>query len=188
MIFLIIIFAYILCHGLVALLITPLQSIFFPELTVFASLVYLPHGVRVLATWAYGWRAIPALVVGVSLSAYIFTPSEDLNILEPALLEGIVVGAVSAFAAFELMRLFGYDCYFGRLRALNWKGLIAVGALASLVNSIGQTLVYSGLIGLRQVPGALFVYAAGDLVGLILCMVALMFVFRWLRIFGRPGD
>lgn len=184
MTFVIIVFAYVLCHGLVALLVTPIQSIFFPELTLFASLVYLPHGVRVLATWAYGWRAIPPLVVGVGLSAYIFTPSEDLNMLEPALLEGILVGAVSAFVAFELMRFFGRDCYFRGSRKLNWKGLIAVGALASAINSIGQTAVYSGLIGLRHVPGALFVYALGDLVGLIVCMVALMIIFRWFRILG----
>ena len=182
--FLLVVLAYVLCHGLTAMVVTPIQSVFLPEMTVFASLIYLPHGVRVLATWAYGWKAIPALILGVSLSALIFSPSEDINFLEPALLEGILVGSASAYIAFELMRLAGFDFYFGRSRKLQWKGMIAVGALSSVINSFGQTLVYSGLIDLEKVIGVWAIYATGDLIGLIVCMVVLMLVFRWNRIFG----
>ena len=93
------------------MVVTPIQSVFLPEMTVFASLIYLPHGVRVLATWAYGWKAIPALIVGASLSVLLFSPSEDLNFLEPALIESLLVGAASAYIAFELLRLAGFDFY-----------------------------------------------------------------------------
>ena len=182
--FFIIIAAYVLCHGLTALVVTPVQSIVLPEITVFASLVYLPHGVRVLATWILGWKAVPALVAGVSISAWIWSPSEDLNFLEPALAGGILVGSASAFVAFEIARLVGINVYLGGSRRLKWKGLIAVGALSSVVNSLGQTLVYSGIIDLEKVIGVWAVYAIGDLVGLIACMVVLMFVFRWSRVFG----
>ena len=182
--FFIIIAAYVLCHGLTALVVTPVQSIVLPEITVFASLVYLPHGVRVLATWILGWKAVPALVAGVSISAWIWSPSEDLNFLEPALAGGILVGSASAFVAFEIARLVGINVYLGGSRKLKWKGLIAVGALSSVVNSLGQTLVYSGIIDLEKVIGVWAVYAIGDLVGLIACMVVLMFVFRWSRVFG----
>lgn len=182
--FFIIIAAYVLCHGLTALVVTPVQSIVLPEITVFASLVYLPHGVRVLATWILGWKAVPALVAGVSISAWIWSPSEDLNFLEPALAGGILVGSASAFVAFEIARLVGINVYLGGSRRLKWKGLIAVGALSSVVNSFGQTLVYSGIIDLEKVIGVWAVYAIGDLIGLIVCMVFLMFVFRWSRVFG----
>ena len=181
--FLIIVLLYVLSHGLTALVVTPVQNIFLPEVTVFASLMYLPHGVRVLATWAYGWKAIPALIVGVSLSAWLFSPSEDLNFLEPALIEGILVGAASAFIAFELARFAGYNFYFGGSKKLRWKGMIAVGGLASVINSLGQTLVYSNLIDLEKIIGVWAVYAVGDLIGLIVCMVVLMLVFRWSRAF-----
>ena len=181
--FLIIVFAYVLCHGLTALVVTPVQSLVLPEVTVFASLIYLPHGVRVLATWAYGWKAVPALIVGTSLSVWLFSAPEDVNFLQPALIEGILVGSASAFVAFEITRLAGFDFYFGGSRKLQWKGLIAVGALSSVINSLGQTLVYSGLIDLEKVIGVWAIYAAGDLIGLVMCMVALMFVFRWDRMF-----
>lgn len=182
--FWIIVLLYILCRGLTALVVTPIQSVFLPEVTVFASLMYLPHGVRVLATWAYGWKAVPALTVGVSLSVWLFSPSEELKFLEPALLEGILVGSVSAFAAFELARLAGYNLYFGGSKKLRWKGMIAVGALSSVINSLGQTLVFSDLIDWEKIIGVWAVYAAGDLIGLIVCMIALMFVFRWSRVFS----
>ena len=50
----IVIVAYMLAHGLTAWLITPVQALLLPDVTAFASLVYLPHGVRVLATWLLG--------------------------------------------------------------------------------------------------------------------------------------
>jgi hypothetical protein len=184
---LVIIFCYVLCYGLTALVVTPIQSVFLPEITVFASLVYLPHGVRVLATWAFGWKAIPALVLGAYVSVGLFNSPEDLFLSDPALLGGIIIGSVSAFAAFELVRFFGYDLYFGRLRKLPWKGVIAIGVLASAINSMGQSLVYSGLIGLEKVAETSVVFAFGDLVGLIVCMVTLMFIFRWHRLFGPYG-
>ena len=59
MTYLLIVLAYVFCHGLTSLVVTPVQSILLPEITMFASLIYLPHGVRVLASWASGWKAIP---------------------------------------------------------------------------------------------------------------------------------
>jgi hypothetical protein len=182
--FLIIVLVYVLAHGLTALVVTPVQNFFLPDLTVFASLMYLPHGVRVLATWAYGWRAVSALIAGVSLSAWLFSPSEDLNFLEPALIEGILVGSASAFIAFELLRIAGFDLYLGGSEKLQWKGMISVGALASVINSFGQTLVYSDLIDLEKIIKVWAVYAVGDLIGLIVSMVVLMLVFRWSRAFS----
>ena len=178
--FAIIILAFVFCHGLTALVVAPVQSLVLPEITVFASLAYLPHGVRVLATWAFGWKALPALIMGSGLSAWIFRSSEELTLLEPALVQGILIGAVSAFLAFEIARLAGFNFYFGGRRKLHWKGMIAVGALSSVINSLGQTLVHSGLIDIELVTGIWTIFMIGDLVGLIVCMVALMFIFRWI--------
>jgi hypothetical protein len=61
--------------------------------------------------------------------------------------------------------------------------MIAVGALASVINSLGQTLVFFDLIDLEKIIGVWAVYAVGDLIGLVVCMVVLMLVFRWSRAF-----
>ncbi|NVK15869.1 MAG: hypothetical protein HWE35_16980 [Rhodobacteraceae bacterium] len=177
--------AYIICHGLTAWVVTPVQGIFLPEITVFASLVYLPHGVRILAVWLLGWRAVLPLVAGAFLSELIFTEAGVRQVMEPVLLQSIAVGAVSAYAAFEIAGLFGRNLYAGQSRRISWNSLLAVGALASLVNSAGQSVVFSGLIFPGDQLPVMAVYAAGDLLGLAVCMLALTLIFRWLRLAGK---
>lgn len=177
--------AYVLCFALTAFLVTPLQRMILPEVTAFASLCFFPHGVRVLATWAFGWRAIPGLFMGAVVSLVLLTPTDYADLLRPAVLESILLGSVVAYAIFEGARLFGYDFYWSPSNKLGWKSLVIIGAAASVANSVGNTLIYSGLIGINQPMGVLFIHAAGDLIGLIACMLALMLGFRWVRHFHR---
>ncbi|WP_323784396.1 hypothetical protein [Leisingera sp.] len=176
--------AYIICHGLTAWAVTPVQQLFLPEITVFASLIYLPHGVRVLSVWLLGWKAVPPLAAGAVLSELIFTPGTVLPVGEPVLWQSIAVGAFSAYAAFEIAWLFGWTLYAGQTRRIAWTGLLAVGGLASVINSLGQSVVFSGLIFPGGQLPVMAVYAAGDLIGLAVCMIALMLIFRWLRLAG----
>lgn len=177
--------AYVVCHGLTAWVVTPVQRLFLPEITVFASLVYLPHGVRVLAVWLFGWRACLPLAAGALLADALFTAADVRQLLEPVLLQSVAVGALSGFAAFELFRLAGRRLYAGQARRLSWTGLLAVGAVASVINSLGQIVVFSGFIFAGQQLPVMLVYAAGDLIGLSVCMLGLMLIFRWLRLAGQ---
>ncbi|KIC22001.1 hypothetical protein RA20_02495 [Leisingera sp. ANG-Vp] len=176
---------YIVCHGLTAWVVTPVQKLFFPELTVFASLVYLPHGVRVLSVWLFGWKAVPPLAVGAFLSELMFTEAGIRQLMQPVLLESIAVGALSALAAFGLFQLLGRPLFAGQARRMAWKWLLGAGALASVINSIGQSVVFSGLIFPGDQLPVMAIYAAGDLIGLTVCMFALMLIFRWLRLAGQ---
>lgn len=177
--------AYVICHGLTAWVVTPVQNLFLPDITVFASLVYLPHGVRVLSVWLLGWKAVLPLAAGALLAELLFTSANVRQLMEPVLLESIAVGAVSALAAFELARLLGRNLYAGQSRRMAWSGLLAIGAVASVLNSLGQSLVFSGLIFPGDQLPVMAVYAAGDLIGLAVCMVVLMLIFRWFRLAGK---
>nr|WP_273545098.1 hypothetical protein [Heliomarina baculiformis] len=167
-----------------AMLITPLQSRFIPEITAFASLVYLPHGVRVLSTWLAGRMAFLPLFFGAFLAELLFTPADVSRVTDPVILVSLVVGASSAVLAFELLRLLGYNLYDGRKLRIHWKWLLLVGMLASVINSIGQSLVFAGLILPERVFAVVMTYAIGDLIGLIVTTFVLMFFFRWIRL--RP--
>lgn len=184
--------AYVAGFALTSFVIAPVQGLFFPEITVFASLMYLPHGIRVLATWALGWRAIPVLAIANYLAASLFMPDSTLTFLEPAHAMGVLVGAVSAYAAFEISRAIGVNLYFGKGQRLSWKGILVVGVLASVINAIAQSYVYGGLIDIGDRLPVLMVYLLGDVIGLIVCLVALMFVFRWQRLWSgtdtSPGS
>jgi hypothetical protein len=184
--YLIAILAYVVAFGLTTFVIAPVQGLFLPEITVFASLMYLPHGIRILATWALGWRAVPALVLANLAASALFVPDSTLQFLESAHAMGVFVGAVSAFAAFEISRALGVNLYFGGAQQINWKGILSVGILASIINSIGQSYVYGDLIALGDRLPVLMVYLLGDVIGLIACLIALMLVFRWQRLRGAP--
>jgi hypothetical protein len=59
---------------------------------------------------------LPALILGTSLSVWLFSAPEDVSFLQPALIEGILVGSASAFVTFEVARLAGFNLYFGGSR------------------------------------------------------------------------
>lgn len=179
--FLIVMVTYIVCHGATALIVTPIQEYFISEVTVFASLMYLPHGVRVLATWLLGWKAIVPLFLGSYISEILFTPDHVRAIIEPVVLVSISVGAVSALAGFALVKLFGRNIKASEKPTIVWKWLLLVGAVASVFNSLGQSIVFSGLIVPQDVFAVFATYAAGDLIGLLVTMVALLLIFRWIR-------
>ncbi|MBE9636226.1 hypothetical protein IQ782_05175 [Salipiger pacificus] len=175
--------AYVLAHGLTALLITPLQARLLPDVTAFASLMYLPHGVRVLSTWLMGRLSVIPLGLGAFLSEVLFTPVEVSSATDPVILLSIAVGGVSALLAFELMGLVGHRIYAGQNKRIHWKWLLLAGMLASVFNSLGQSLVFSGKVLPDHAIAVLAVYAVGDLVGLVATTLVLMFVFRWIRVF-----
>ncbi len=173
--------AFAVCFAVTTYIVAPLQGLLFPDITVFASLMFLPHGVRVLATWAYGWRAIPGLLIGSVIAGWMIIAPSNFAILEPQLVYGALIGAMSAYVSFELARLVGVNCYLNGGQRLNWRGLLAIGALSSLINSVGHTVNYSGVADLSSNFGLWATFKVGDMMGLIVCMLALMFAFRWAR-------
>lgn len=134
----------------------------------------------------FGWRAIAPLIVGSLVADLLFTPSYISNVVDAMLLESILVGAVSAFLAFEVFKLLGKNFYVSEERTLHWKQILLIGAIASLINSIGQSIVYSELFPVHHDGLAVpLVYLFGDFVGLVLTMLALMLIFRWIRLAGN---
>ncbi|NIZ14845.1 hypothetical protein [Phaeobacter sp. HF9A] len=177
---------YVLCHGLTAWVFSPIQSYFLSEITIFASLVYLPHGVRVLSTWLIGARAIIPLILGAVASELIFTQPQTWERMQHILWLSLVVSAVSAYVAFRLMHVFGASVWNCNRRRMNWRQLLVVGLLASVVNSVGQTVAFSGVIAPNLLLGVVVTYAAGDMIGQCVAMFVLMMIFRALRLRQQP--
>jgi len=55
--FAIISIAYIASYTLVVGFLSPLQHLIFPTFTTSISLLFLPHGIRILAAYYYGWKS-----------------------------------------------------------------------------------------------------------------------------------
>ncbi|GGA94738.1 hypothetical protein [Allosediminivita pacifica] len=169
---------YVASHAITALCITPLQSYVLGDATTYASLLYLPHGIRVLSVWFLRWKAVPGLILGGALSEWIFTDPETLRTLAPVLVPSILVGALSTIVIFETLRHLGTSGYAGTGRRVEGRALVVVGLASSLLNSIGQMIVFDSYVSPGSSTGIMLLYAVGDIAGMFAVLFAGLWVYR----------
>ena len=129
-------------------------------------MLFLPHGIRVFATYFMGFRALPPLLIGQLICLQLFPhPGSSLAMC--------LAGACCAPLAFEMFKQAGINLYYSKgTQSLNWQVLLLVGIIASLINDIGSRLILS-----VEAPAALFspsyflFVMIGDITGLIVCIV-----------------
>jgi hypothetical protein len=155
----------------------PVQALFFPEFSSRASLLFLPHGVRVLSAWLLGWRSVLALLPGVII---VFVYFAGLGALEPSRLAGIAIAVTVPAACFYLLRRMGWDLRPAPGRKPCWICIMIAGLLISFFTS--PLTNYALGSGLEDY----IAYLIGDVFGLFFLMLMLMLIFRLLRRSG-PG-
>lgn len=181
--------AYIVTYVLHSQVIAPLEMLYDNVLTGFASLFFLPHAVRVLSVWMLGPKALIGLLPAHLLVAVVRAIYTGRELFDPAIVLGPLVASLSAVVAFELFRMANLNLYVDSLKgALNWRTMMLVGAIASVFNSIGLTLVYRGYIDQASMYTLMTKYLVGDILGLFLGLLILMFFFRWLKLTDRAFD
>ena len=167
--------AYIVAFLVTEFVLYPLQIKVIPEFQSFAFLVYLPHGVRVLAAWLLGWRSVIALAPGAFVAQYyLFSRATgDISGLAVFVI-GIVVGAL----AFSLFRIAGMNAFAGTDHKPCWECVMAVGVLASVLNAVLSNLV----LGTFAID--FMAYLVGDTFGLFTLVLLLVLIFRQFRLRG----
>lgn len=143
----------------------PLQDMIFPGLAQYLSLVFLPHGVKVLATAVAGARAIPGLAIGSGLSAYFFWDVTDLRLMFGLTL----VAATTAWIVFEVLHKIGFNAYFLSLTGQQppVRNLIAAGILCSVANGVLMSVVLASMDQPPSFSWIILTIAVGDLLGLL---------------------
>lgn len=165
----------------------PVEASLLPTYSKIASLMFLPHAVRVLATAIIGPKAFfplfPATLVGNLLRSRSFEVSFDGTSLLM-----VLVGAASAPAAYILLKtVLGERLDFSRAM-LNWRYVFLIGIIASAINSIGLVSIYIMPAEIGFTLGLMLRYFVGDIFGLFVGLVVLMFTFRILRGVGEIGS
>ncbi|HSF64104.1 MAG TPA: hypothetical protein VLA78_06935 [Paracoccaceae bacterium] len=160
----------------------PLQTSVVPEIDLTATLVFLPHGVKIVAAWMFGWRALayllPALAWRIANGGAIDIPRIEFAVMATFLM-------ASAPLAFSLMRAFGIDVIGDRALAMNWRVLMFVGLVSSVMNAVAiHVIAFHELPATEHLPG-MFRIVAGDMVGLFVVLALLMLGARWLRGWGQ---
>ena len=151
------------------------HRLIFPN-TPYALLIFLPAGLRLLTTWYFGARAILPLFLGGLLTIWLYGNYASTSLAVAQAL----VGSVSAYLAFELFRICGYDLYASPCTtdeapvAPHWRNLFLVGLFFSVFNGLLASILYYNTLSSDNLLPFLLIYIAGDMVGLLAVLMALM--------------
>ncbi len=162
--------AYVLASILTFAVLMPLQNVFFPEYPSRASLLFLPHGVRVLSAWLLGWRAIFALLPGVFI---VFAYLGGTDVFMPSRLMAIAIAVLTVPAVFYLLKAIGWDLFPRSDRKPCWICVMGVGIITSFLVS-GLTNLAFGSATVEYIA-----FLIGDISGLFFLMLGLYFAFRF---------
>jgi hypothetical protein len=169
-VFLVLSLAYITSYTLTNGFVAPLQSMFLPNYTTTISLLFLPHGVRILAAYYYGWKSFFFLMPSAYLMWFVivYGANVPLHPLQP------IFSSLSCIIGVMIIT----KNKTGHLEK-EWKILILGGLIGSSLNGISSSFLQNNGI----ITSSFFDYIVGDMLGQIILMVMLLYVFKFLRVF-----
>ena len=169
--------AFVLAYALVDLVVEPVQRYFVSVTAITGSLLFIPHGIRVLAVWLCGVRAILPLIAAELFSCiFLWQPDVGLDVL----LGSSMVGGLCVYLTFEVFRLAGIEMRpDGKDSALtSWKSLILIASIASVFNSIGKQIFFGSLAPLADEIVSIAMFWIGDTLGTFACLLLLIGIRR----------
>lgn len=168
--------AFMAAFVLTFTVVMPVQDAVLPAFGNYASLLFLPHGIRVIAAWLYGWRSLILLAPGSILAhSYLYGASGFSIDYMVAVFFGVFCAALS----FWFFALLGWDFRVDQVRRVNWREVMLAGVAASVLNAVGTKLFFGNDIATAS---ARFI---GDVAGMFVCFFLLMLIFRFARRLGE---
>lgn len=163
----------------VTVVIFPLQTrfLYFADI---ASILFLPHGVRIISTWLAGARAILPLTLAEIIAASTVWGWAGLH-SNWSLLAASFVGGISAYATFWIFNMAGISCSIKDHGVKLWRVLLLVAVGASVINSIGKAVFLGAAYNPIDTTKVIGTFMFGDVAGAAICLFIMLFVFRVLR-------
>ena len=178
--FAVIALAYIVGYLLVDYIVAPIQYLYLSRDFTVGSLLFVPHGIRVLAVWLCGSRAIlPLIIAELLCTVLLWQPDVAIS----TSLGSSMVGGICVYLTFELFRLAGIEMHpDGKDSALtNWRSLILLASIASVFNSVGKQIFFESLAPLTDEILILAMFWVGDTLGTFACLLLLIGIRRGFR-------
>ena len=157
---------YILAYFLVWAVITPVQEALIPEITRYASLLFLPHGIRVLSASLLGARSVPAMIIGELAGNYLFAGVTDPTLL---VMSALVAGTVT-WVVFEGLRALDLSPFYEHVtdeppafHTLLLAGILAAAANAFFLSSLMEDHSMTG----GHVTTMIAALMTGDVTGML---------------------
>jgi hypothetical protein len=134
----------------------------------------------------FGWRSVPYLLIAntVMVAFYHYvSPDSPAMDASPERIMSWMLTSVVAVTAIDLFKASGMKIGTGiaEINADTWKQLLFVGFISSVLNSFGQSLIFSGQIMPNEGLNVMIGFLVGDTSGTLLCFLSLLFLFRGYR-------
>ena len=180
--FTIVVVSFLASYLLVAKVLTPIQSHYISDSDL-VSLLFLPHGVRVLACVLYG----PRLGAFYLFSATLLTGFwvGRIGDYEPLTLTLLYsVGSLCVPIAFIFLQFIHEDTKIGLTKVNNntIKTIAYLALISSILNSIGHALVLDGFSDFSVQPRIILKFLFGDLLGALVLFLCLRFVLNRIKL------
>jgi hypothetical protein len=162
---------------LVDYIVAPVQYLYLSRDFTVGSLLFIPHGIRVLAVWLCGSRAIlPLIIAELFCTVILWQPDVAIS----TSLGSSMVGGLCVYLTFEVFRLAGIEMRpDGKDSALtNWRSLILLASIASVFNSVGKQIFFGSLVPLADEILILGIFWVGDTLGTFACLILLIGIRR----------
>ena len=175
--FAVIALAYTVGYLLVDYIVAPVQYLYLSRDFTVGSLLFIPHGIRVLAVWLCGSRAILPLIISELLcTVLLWQPDVAIS----TSLGSSMVGGLCVYLTFEVFRLAGIEMRpDGKDSALtNWRSLILLASIASVFNSVGKQIFFGSLAPLGDEILIMGIFWIGDTIGTFACLLLLIGIRR----------
>ena len=145
------------------------------------SLVYIPHGVRVMAMCYFGYRSIPALYAVEITGPTMVHPEQYFDVWPFA----SIASLLSVVAACEIVKWSHTNTkgtIFMPINFTNYRSLVLVIVLSGLLNAISSNLVTSLLAGIDLSVTVIARFFVGDVLGAFVLVLFLSALFTTLRV------
>ena len=163
-------------------LILPFEILIFSQETIdYASLLYLPHAVRIIAYYVLGPIVLIPIFLSQCFTYLVFNNAELINTVYLSCLS-----TLSIFLGFRLYELVRKKNLFNINNTVDWKKIIIVGFLVSIFNSTLSSLYISLNTSYNYFYESLnFTYLIGDVFGLVFGMLLFIFCLSLYKSWGK---
>ena len=180
--FTIVVVSYLASYLLVAKVISPIQAQYILN-TELVSLLFLPHGVRVLTCVLYGPRlGAFYLFVAEILTVFWTGNLADYDPLTLTIL--FTLGALSVPIAFVFLEFIHEDTKIGltKVNHNTVKTIAYLALISSTLNSIGKSLILDGFSTFEVQPRIILQFLTGDLLGTLVLFLCLRLVLNRIKL------
>ena len=145
------------------------------------SILYIPHGVRIIAVCYFGYKTLPALFAVEITGPLMVYPEQYFDVWPVA----SIASLLSVVVACEMVKWSGRNVkgtIFAPINFTNYRTLVLVIVLSALFNAISANLVTSLLADTDLYVTVIARFFIGDVLGAFVLILFLSAVFTTLRV------